>query len=76
MMGIPPVIERRQHLLRRLKELDPPDIFLHNNSSERYTELDPDLPINPDCASCLDAEGWTEMAGRVEAAFQRVLSEP
>lgn len=72
----PTVVEDTQRTLRRLKELEPPDIFLHNHSSERYPELDPDLPVNPNCSSCLDAEGWTEMVGRAEVAFQRMLSEP
>ncbi len=56
--------------------MEPPDLFLHNHSSDTNPELNPDLPVNPNCASCLDAEGWTEYVARVEAAFQSMLSEP
>ena len=72
----PTVVEDTQRTLRLLKELEPPDIFLHNHSSDAYPELNSDLPANPNCASCLDAEGWTEMVARVEAAFHNMLSEP
>ncbi len=39
-------------------------------------ELNPDLPVNPNCASCLDAEGWTTMVVNAEARFQSMLTEP
>ncbi len=72
----PTVVEDTQRTLRLLKELEPPDLFLHNHARDTYPELNPALPVNPECASCLDAEGWTEMVARVEAAFQSMLSEP
>ena len=72
----PTVVEDTQRTLRLLKELEPPVIFLHNHSSDAYPELNSALPVNPNCASCLDAEGWTEMVARVEAAFHNMLSEP
>ena len=72
----PTVVEDTQRTLRLLKELEPPDLFLHNHPRDTYPELNPALPVNPECASCLDAEGWTEMVARVEAAFQSMLSEP
>ncbi len=72
----PTVVEDTQRTLRLLKELEPPDLFLHNHARDTYPELNPALPVNPKCASCLDAEGWTEMVARVEAAFQSMLSEP
>ena len=70
------VVEDTQRTLRLLKELEPLVIFLHNHSSDAYPELNSALPVNPNCASCLDAEGWTEMVARVEAVFHNMLSEP
>ena len=72
----PTVVEDTQRTLRLLKELEPPDLFLHNHPRDTYPELNPDLPVNPICASCLDAEGWTEMVERLEASFQLRLTEP
>jgi len=72
----PTVVEDTQRTLRVLKELEPPDLFLHNHSSDSPPELNPDLPVSPNCASCFDAEGWTEYVARVEASFQTMLSEP
>ena len=71
----PTVVEDTQRTLRRLKALDPPDLFLHNHARDTYPELDPALPVNPSCMSCLDAEGWTGMVERLEAEFQSMLSE-
>ena len=71
----PSVVEDTQRTLRRLKALDPPDLFLHNHARETASALDPDLPVNPKCASCLDAEGWTEMVASMDARFQSMLTE-
>ena len=71
----PTVVEDTQRTLRVLKELAPPDLFLHNHARDTYPELNPALPVNPSCASCLDADGWTEMVARLEAEFQAMLSE-
>ena len=71
----PTVVEDTQRTLRRLKELSPPDLFLHNHARETSSGLNPDLPINPNCASCLDAEGWMEMVASAEARFQSMLTE-
>ncbi len=71
----PSVVEDTQRTLRRLKALDPPDLFLHNHARETASQLDPDLPVNPKCASCLDAEGWTEMVASMDARFQSMLTE-
>tara|TARA_B100001123_G_scaffold416313_1_gene517806 strand:+ start:736 stop:1548 length:813 start_codon:yes stop_codon:yes gene_type:complete len=70
----PTVVEDTQRTLRRLKELDPPDLFLHNHA-RTYPALNPDLPVNPNCASCLDAEGWRAMVASAEASFQSRLVE-
>ena len=72
----PTVVEDTQRTLRLLKELDPPDLFLHNHPQDPPHELNPDLPVNPNCASCLDAEGWTIMVANAEARFQSMLTEP
>ena len=71
----PTVVEDTQRTLRLLKELTPPDLFLHNHVRETYPELNPDLPVNPNCASCLDSEGWMAMVVSAEARFQSMLTE-
>ena len=65
----------RRERFRRLRELDPPDLFLHNHPQNRRRELSPDLPVNPKCASCLDAEGWIELVTRAEATLESRLKE-
>ena len=70
----PNVVEDTLRTLHRLKELAPPDLFLHNHA-RTYPELNPDLPVNPNCASCLDAEGWMAMVASAEARFQSMLTE-
>ena len=72
----PTVVEDTLRTLRVLKELDPPDLFLHNHPQNTPRELNSDLPVNPNCASCLDAEGWMEMVANAEARFQSMLTEP
>ena len=71
----PTVVEDTQRTLRRLKELSPPDLFLHNHARETSSDLNPDLPVNRNCASCLDAEGWKAMVSAAEARFQSMLTE-
>ena len=70
------VVEDTQRTLRRFKALEPPDLFLHNHAWSGHPELDPDLPVNPNCASCLDAEGWTAEWQAAEARFLSWLTEP
>ena len=72
----PTVVEDTQRTLRMLKELDPPDLFLHNHPQDPPHVLNPSLPVNSNCASCLDAEGWVEMVASAEARFQTMLTEP
>ena len=71
----PTVVEDTFRTLRRLQELAPPDLFLHNHPQEPPPELDPDLPVNPNCASCLDARGWTQLVSGAETRFQTMLTE-
>ena len=70
----PTVVEDTQRTLRLLKELAPPDLFLHNHVRAQPRELNPDLPVNPNCASCLDAEGWRELVANAESRFQSMLA--
>ena len=70
------VVEDTQRTLRVLKELDPPDLFLHNHVRSESAALNPNLPVNSQCASCLDSEGWTEMVARSESRFEEMLTEP
>ena len=71
----PTVVEDTQRTLRRFKELAPPDLFLHNHAWSGHPELNPDLPVNPNCTSCLDAAGWTAEWQAAEARFLSWLTE-
>jgi len=71
----PSVVEDTQRTLRRFETLKPPDLFLHNHARETYPDLDPGLPVNADCGSCLDADGWRAMIESAAARFQSMLTE-
>ena len=71
----PTVVADTQRTLRRLKELEPPDLFLHNHPQNPPRELDPALPVDSRCATCLDAEGWSGLVAGVEASFEEMLRE-
>ena len=71
----PTVVEDTQRTLRMLKELAPPDLLLHNHVQAQPRELNPDLPVNPQCRSCIDAEGWVEMVAGAEERFESMLTE-
>ena len=70
----PRVIEDTQRTLRVLRELPPPDLFLHNHVRAQANTLDPALPVSPNCASCLDADGWTEFVSNANSSFQSMLT--
>lgn len=70
----PAVVADTQRTLERLKNLEPPDLFLHNHPQPPRA-LDPALPVNPQCTTCLDAEGFTSLVGGVDAVFQEMLRE-
>ena len=72
----PTVVEDTQRTLRVLKALDPPDLFLHNHVRSESAALNPNLPVNSQCASCLDSEGWTEMVASSESRFEEMLTGP
>ncbi|HSH76192.1 MAG TPA: metallo-beta-lactamase [Longimicrobiales bacterium] len=71
----PTVVADTRRTLRRLRALEPPDLFLHNHPQNRPRALDPALPVNPSCVTCLDAEGWTDYVLRAEATFDEMLRE-
>ncbi len=71
----PTVVADTQRTLQRLKALEPPDLFLHNHAQNPPRELDPALPVDPRCVTCLDAEGWSGLVARVETSFEEMLRD-
>ena len=71
----PTVVADTQRTLQRLKELEPPDLFLHNHPQDPPQELDPALPVDPRCVTCFDAEGFRVFVAGVEARFEAMLQE-
>jgi metallo-beta-lactamase class B len=68
------VVADTQRTLQRLKNLEPPDVFLHNHPQPPRA-LDPSLPLDPRCTTCLDAEGFRSLIANVDANFQEMLRE-
>jgi metallo-beta-lactamase class B len=71
----PTVVADTQRTLQRLKDLEAPDLFLHNHPQNLGRALNRALPVNSRCVFCLDAEAWREMVKRAEASFQTMLRE-
>lgn len=71
----PTVVADTQRTLQRLKELDPPDLFLHNHPQNPPRQLDPALPVDARCVTCFDAEAWRSYVTRAEATFDGMLRE-
>lgn len=71
----PTVVADTQRTLRVLRELEPPDIFLHNHSQVSPEPVNSEIPVSSMCASCLDAGGWTRMVANVGASFESMLAE-
>ena len=69
------VVADTQRTLQRLKELAPPDVFLHNHPQDPPQELDPALPVDPRCETCFDAEGFGDLVAGLEARFEAMLRE-
>ena len=67
----PTVIEDTTMTLGRLKALQPPDLFLHNHLQNLGRPLNPALPVNPLCVTCLDAEAFKAMVANAEASFAK-----
>lgn len=71
----PTVVADTQRTLQRLKALDPPDLFLHNHPQDPPRKLNPALPVDPRCTTCLDASGWKDLVASAEARFHAMLEE-
>ena len=69
------VVADTQRTLHTLRELEAPDLFLHNHPQDPPQALDPTLPVDPRCATCLDAEGFGRMVAGSEARFEAMLQE-
>lgn len=69
----PTVVEDTQTTLQRLRSSEPPDLLLHNHPQNLGRPLDPALPVNPACVTCVDAAAWTDMLARAQAQFERNL---
>ena len=54
---------------------EPPDLFLHNHRQDLGRPLDPKLPVNPLCVTCLDTEAFKAMVASAEASFVARLRE-
>jgi len=65
----PSVIEDTRMTLQRLKTLTPPDLFLHNHRQNLGRPLNPALPVNPLCFTCLDAEAFKALVANAEKTF-------
>ena len=71
----PSVVEDTRMTLQRLKALTPPDLLLHNHPQNLGRPLNPALPVNPACFTCLDAQGFSNMVQNSEARFEENLRE-
>jgi metallo-beta-lactamase class B len=65
----PKVIEDTKMTLQRMKALEPPDLFLHNHRQNLGRPLNPALPVNPACVTCMDAEAFKAMVANAEKSF-------
>lgn len=71
----PTVVADTLRTLRVLKAMTPPDLLLHNHRREAPAKVNPALPVNPKCASCLDAQAWTATIANADTTFQYWLKE-
>lgn len=71
----PTVVADTQRTLKMLQGMTPPDLFLHNHRRDPAPKISPDLPVNPQCASCYDANGFKEMVANAVATFEYMLKE-
>jgi len=69
------VIADTRMTLQRLKALQPPDLFLHNHSQNLGRPLNPALPVNPLCVTCMDAEAFTVMVAKADKSFAERVRE-
>jgi hypothetical protein len=71
----PRVIEDTQMTLQRLRTLPPPDLFLHNHRQNLGRPLNPALPVDPRCITCMDADAFKAMVANAERSFVERLRE-
>src|SRR6185295_11532383 len=71
----PKVVEDTKFTLERLKALQPPDLFLHNHLQNLGRPLNPALPVNPRCITCMDAEAFKAMVANAEKSFAERVRE-
>ena len=71
----PTVVADTRQTLQRLKDLEAPDLFLHNHPQNLGRALNPALPVDARCGTCLDADAWREMVKSAEARFDTMLRE-
>lgn len=71
----PNVVADTQMTLQRLKELEPPDLLLHNHPQNLGRPLDPALPVSAACFTCVDAAAWQDLVANAEAKFAENLQK-
>jgi metallo-beta-lactamase class B len=71
----PNVVADTQMTLQRLKSMEPPDLLLHNHPQNLGRPLNPALPVNASCFTCVDAEAWTGMVTNLAAHFAENLQK-
>jgi metallo-beta-lactamase class B len=69
------VVADTQMTLQRLKTMDQPDLVLHNHPQNLPRPLNPALPVNASCFTCLDAEAWASNVANLEARFAENLAK-
>jgi hypothetical protein len=58
-----------------MKALQPPDLFLHNHPQNLGRPLNPELPVNPLCVTCMDTEAFKAMVANAEKSFAARVRE-
>jgi metallo-beta-lactamase class B len=71
----PTVVADTQMTLKRLKDIEPPDLLLHNHPQNLGRPLNPALPVNASCFTCMDAEAWMSNVANLEARFAENLAK-
>lgn len=71
----PNVVADTQMTLQRLTSSEPPDLLLHNHPQRLGRPLDPALPVNPSCHTCLDSAAWSDMLKTLATHFADNLQE-
>jgi metallo-beta-lactamase class B len=71
----PNVVADTQMTLQRLTSIEPPDLLLHNHPQRLGRPLDPALPVNPSCHTCLDSAAWSDILKTLATHFADNLQE-